>query len=102
MAHVLPETDTFSASVTVPDDGDVANATSVNGPFSEVTDRSRYFYNRQVLAYPENLSLTPLALSVGTPPTRAIVETVALAPLAITFSATINLAVEDLLAGDWL
>jgi len=97
MAHIIPETDTFSPTVTIPDDGDVANAASVNGAFTEIADRSRYLYNRQILSYPENVaSASALYVAAGVPPTRAVVETLVTGVGNIGFSTALDFAIEDL------
>jgi len=101
MAHIIPETDTFSPTVTVPDDGDVANASSVNGAFGEVTDRSRYLYNRQILSYPENdATATPLYAAVGSPPNVLLVESIVAPGTSIEYSTVIDFDIEDLVIGD--
>ena len=101
MAHTVTESDTFSATVTVPDDGDAANASSVNGPFGEVTNRSRYLYNRQQLLFPQSdTSGTIYAQSTGTPPTRTSVELLTTGAGGYAWSSTVNWAIEDLSVND--
>jgi hypothetical protein len=42
MAHDLTEASTYTANVTVPDDGDALSAASVEAPFQDVADRTKY------------------------------------------------------------
>lgn len=46
MAHGLTESDTFDATVTVPDDGDTSNVNSVNTAFQALANRTNYLRNR--------------------------------------------------------
>lgn len=46
MAHNLTETATYTANVSVPDDGDLRNAASVEGPFQDIADRTAYLKGR--------------------------------------------------------
>lgn len=45
MAHPLTEADTFTADVSVPDDGDDRNAASVEVPLQSLTNRTRHLLN---------------------------------------------------------
>src|SRR5689334_1005847 len=42
MSHPLIETATFTSTVTVTDDGDDANAASINGPIGAIANRTKY------------------------------------------------------------
>jgi len=91
MAHNLIETDTFDANVSVPDDGDTANAASVEVPYLQVTNRTRFLFNRRVLG------TTPIEL--GAPPAVAFLETITTDATLTGWSvATVPLA--DLAVGD--
>lgn len=46
MAHNLVDVDTWTASVAVPDDGDAANAASVESGMQDLADRTLYLRNR--------------------------------------------------------
>lgn len=45
MPTTLVESSTFTPSVSVPSNGDARNSASVDAPFQEVTDRTRYLYD---------------------------------------------------------
>jgi len=46
MAHNIVDVDTWTASVAVPDDGDAANAASVEAGMQDLADRTLYLRNR--------------------------------------------------------
>ena len=50
MAHTLTDADTYSATVTVPDDGDTLSAASVETGFQNLADRTNFLANRNVAA----------------------------------------------------
>jgi len=47
MAHALTESSTFTASVTVPDDGDVRNAASVETAFQALANRTKWLTDQR-------------------------------------------------------
>jgi hypothetical protein len=48
MAHNLVDVDTWTAAVTVPDDGDAANAASVEAGMQDLADRTYYLHEKIV------------------------------------------------------
>lgn len=65
MATVLTESDTFSPTVTGPDDGDTRNAASVNSAFQSLANRTRRLLNASVGQILWNGRLRVAAVTAG-------------------------------------
>lgn len=79
MAHNLIETATFDPSVTVPDDGDTANSSSVETFAQQLANRTRTIRVREM----------PTTLALGGDPQLSLPAVIETMPLGINLSSTI-------------
>lgn len=75
MAHNLVDVDTWTAAITVPDDGDAANAASVEAGMQDLGDRSLYLRNRIPGAAATHTVVVPsMVANVGTASSARFVQ----------------------------
>lgn len=73
MHTYTPDPDNFPASITLPDDGDDEDATSVNDPFEDTVDRTAYITKHYpldattTLIRSQPMSLVPVSMNSETP-----------------------------------
>lgn len=67
MPHTLTDANAFDSPISVPSDGDPANAASVEGPFQQFADRTRYLYEKNgPEAQKRDVPLAPISSGAGT------------------------------------
>lgn len=99
MATVLTESDTFSPTVTGPDDGDTRNAASVNSAFQSLTNRTRRLLNAAVGHLLWNGRLSVRAATTGIGVYVGAIESVVIGERLLSQAAETELAGKLPLAG---